>query len=280
MVEVSPFPSPSPGSDGLPPDDDDREIRSGVSKKRTLNAHKKRQLPQRQTRDVSVNLNNNNNLPRSSPGFSPPPIVLVCVPIDVPQLVADLAAVLDLPLDAFINPTFTTSPCQFTVVIVGTLNQTQIDALSAFLDDTSTLENLAGVNIVDAFVERDLCPNDPRKKDPGICGCGVADYDEFGHRVAKCAGCPGGNIDSDRDGVPDCLDGCPHNPDLIEPGPCLCNNCEGGHLLELTAHFNSAVRRKIAQKQVQTLNTQTQTREKKASKLSEKALLRGQRRRT
>jgi RHS repeat-associated protein len=40
----------------------------------------------------------------------------------------------------------------------------------------------------------DVCPSDPYKSDPGICGCGVAD------------------IDSDGDGVADCIDQCPDTP--------------------------------------------------------------------
>jgi len=41
----------------------------------------------------------------------------------------------------------------------------------------------------------DLCPDDPDKTEPGICGCGVAD------------------LDSDGDGVPDCVDQCPDSAD-------------------------------------------------------------------
>ena len=50
----------------------------------------------------------------------------------------------------------------------------------------------------------DLCPNDPEKLLPGICGCGVSD------------------IDSDGDGTPDCIDGCPGDPNKTEPGVCGC----------------------------------------------------------
>ena len=40
----------------------------------------------------------------------------------------------------------------------------------------------------------------------GLCGCGQ----------------PENGIDSDADGVPDCLDGCPLDPIKIAPGICRC----------------------------------------------------------
>ncbi|MFM1803807.1 MAG: Cellulosome-anchoring protein precursor, partial [Planctomycetota bacterium] len=43
----------------------------------------------------------------------------------------------------------------------------------------------------------DLCPDDPNKTIPGVCGCGVPD------------------IDTDSDGVLDCNDECPTDPTLI-----------------------------------------------------------------
>ena len=50
----------------------------------------------------------------------------------------------------------------------------------------------------------DNCPNDPKKVEPGICGCGIPD------------------IDTDGDGSLDCNDGCPDDPDKIEPGVYGC----------------------------------------------------------
>ncbi|MFC1929214.1 hypothetical protein ACFLXK_06465, partial [Chloroflexota bacterium] len=60
----------------------------------------------------------------------------------------------------------------------------------------------------------DLCPSDPAKTEPGICGCGVAD------------------TDSDGDGTADCLDQCPSDPAKTEPGICGCGtpdsaDCDG-----------------------------------------------------
>ncbi|MDG2200040.1 MAG: hypothetical protein P8K80_02515, partial [Phycisphaerales bacterium] len=42
----------------------------------------------------------------------------------------------------------------------------------------------------------------------GVCGCGTPD------------------VDSDSDGVLDCEDGCPNDPDKIEPGACGCGTPE------------------------------------------------------
>ncbi len=50
----------------------------------------------------------------------------------------------------------------------------------------------------------DGCPNDPGKSAPGVCGCGVPDYD------------------GDSDGTPDCNDLCPSDPEKIAPGVCGC----------------------------------------------------------
>ncbi|HVY40240.1 MAG TPA: hypothetical protein VHM31_20010, partial [Polyangia bacterium] len=48
----------------------------------------------------------------------------------------------------------------------------------------------------------DLCPSDPAKTVPGLCGCGVSDQD------------------GDGDGVPDCLDACPTDPTRSQAGTC------------------------------------------------------------
>ena len=51
----------------------------------------------------------------------------------------------------------------------------------------------------------DKCPLDPKKIEPGICGCGKDD-----------------DADADGDGTPDCLDKCPADPNKTEPGDCGC----------------------------------------------------------
>ncbi len=50
----------------------------------------------------------------------------------------------------------------------------------------------------------DQCPDDPDKTAPGVCGCGTPD------------------IDTDGDGVMDCVDACPEDPDKSAPGECGC----------------------------------------------------------
>lgn len=50
----------------------------------------------------------------------------------------------------------------------------------------------------------DLCPADPAKTDPGLCGCGVED------------------TDTDLDGTPDCNDNCPNDAGKTGPGACGC----------------------------------------------------------
>jgi hypothetical protein len=56
---------------------------------------------------------------------------------------------------------------------------------------------------------QDLCPSDPFKIAPGVCGCGNVD------------------VDSDFDGTPDCNDQCPNDANKTVPGLCGCNLPEG-----------------------------------------------------
>jgi len=83
----------------------------------------------------------------------------------------------------------------------------------------------------------DLCPDDPAKIVPGVCGCGVADTDGDGDETADCndqcptnpqkavpgaCGCGVPDTDSDGDGIADCNDGCTNDPNKTAPGICGC----------------------------------------------------------
>ncbi len=83
----------------------------------------------------------------------------------------------------------------------------------------------------------DLCPNDPAKTAPGVCGCGVPDVDSDGDGVPDCkdecpkdpaktkkgaCGCGVADTDTDGDATPDCIDRCPNDPHKVEPGICGC----------------------------------------------------------
>ncbi|MBN1581201.1 MAG: cadherin-like domain-containing protein [Anaerolineae bacterium] len=83
----------------------------------------------------------------------------------------------------------------------------------------------------------DLCPLDPDKIEPGVCGCGTADTDTDLDGTPDCidqcpldpdkiepgiCGCGKPDTDTDGDGTPDCIDQCPLDPDKIEPGICGC----------------------------------------------------------
>ena len=53
-----------------------------------------------------------------------------------------------------------------------------------------------------------MCPDDPAKYLPGICGCHVSD------------------VDADGDGVPDCADECPNSVFKRAPGACGCDTAD------------------------------------------------------
>jgi Thrombospondin type 1 domain len=56
----------------------------------------------------------------------------------------------------------------------------------------------------------DLCPGNPNKIVPGLCGCELAE-----------------TRDRDGDTVPDCIDECPLDPLKTSPGQCGCGEVEG-----------------------------------------------------
>lgn len=78
-------------------------------------------------------------------------------------------------------------------------------------DPTKIFPGICGCNKPDADFDNDgvydcndLCPTDPNKVDPGICGCNQPD------------------IDRDGDNVVDCEDLCPDDPNKTAPGICGC----------------------------------------------------------
>jgi Zn-dependent metalloprotease len=83
----------------------------------------------------------------------------------------------------------------------------------------------------------DGCPDDPGKRAPLSCGCGMPETDSDRDGVADCVdgcpadpaktapgfcGCGAPEPDGDGDGVPDCADGCPRDPGKSAPGACGC----------------------------------------------------------
>ena len=61
---------------------------------------------------------------------------------------------------------------------------------------------------IETEVVQDLCPADPSKLEPGICGCGIPD------------------VDTDGDGFADCVDVCPNDPlnnEVYPVGGCFVN---------------------------------------------------------
>lgn len=89
----------------------------------------------------------------------------------------------------------------------------------------------------------DLCPDDPEKTFPGVCGCGVQDeLDADGDGSANCqdrcafdsyktvlgqCGCGTPDTDSDFDGTADCNDQCSLDAAKVSPGVCGCGTSDG-----------------------------------------------------
>ncbi|GEM_PF-1990694 len=89
--------------------------------------------------------------------------------------------------------------------------------------------------------EVDLCPDNDSKTIPGVCGCGMPDLDTDGDGILDCVdscpndaekihpgvcGCGNSDDDTDGDSVPDCVDKCPDNKDKVDEGECGCDVSE------------------------------------------------------
>jgi hypothetical protein len=83
----------------------------------------------------------------------------------------------------------------------------------------------------------DSCPNDQKKTEPKVCGCGVAETDTDADFTPDCAdecksdpnktsagqcGCGKTEEDSDNDGTADCKDSCPFDNSKTSAGVCGC----------------------------------------------------------
>lgn len=107
-------------------------------------------------------------------------------------------------------------------------------------DDFNTGNDPASFTWVGAFSaiqNPDFCVDDPRKTEPGVCGCGIPDVDTDGDGVFNCneqcvddgsktepgiCGCGVSDVDIDQDGIADCIDICEQDPLKSEPGICGC----------------------------------------------------------
>ncbi|TNF38263.1 MAG: DUF5011 domain-containing protein [Deltaproteobacteria bacterium] len=121
-------------------------------------------------------------------------------------------------------------------VVSGEVNRVVITQV----DDCCRENNLRVARVVlngEIVVPDDLCPDDPNKTEPGVCGCGVADTDSDADGALDCeeacpadpsktepgvCGCGVADVDSDGDGALDCQDECASDPDKIDAGVCGC----------------------------------------------------------
>lgn len=99
------------------------------------------------------------------------------------------------------------SPCSCSGVVCLPTESCHVGG--SCIDGVCTYIDSDGDGVCDAD---DLCPTDPQKTEPGICGCDISDWD------------------TDGDSVADCWDRCPaDNPDdANNDGCCDSAICEGG----------------------------------------------------
>ena len=110
-----------------------------------------------------------------------------------------------------------------------------------FLISASLMIGLNGCEDSGDDISSDLCPEDPNKTGPGVCGCGVSDDDLNNNTIPDCfeqdmdlcpedpaktlpgvCGCGVADTDTDGDTLPDCLDACPEDPLKTSQGFCGC----------------------------------------------------------
>jgi len=92
------------------------------------------------------------------------------------------------------SPTTTTTlPPTTTTTLEPTTTTTLPPTPTTTLPSTPTT-TLAPTTTTTTLPSEDLCPDDPNKTEPGVCGCGISD------------------VDSDSDGLEDCIDNAPYNP--------------------------------------------------------------------
>jgi hypothetical protein len=97
----------------------------------------------------------------------------------------------------------------------------------------------------------DLCPTDPEKEEPGVCGCGATDEDSDADQTPDCqdecpqdeakteAGeCGCGAAEPNGLGITVCGDSCPEDVDKIEPGVCGCGTADTDTDADLVADCN------------------------------------------
>lgn len=114
---------------------------------------------------------------------------------------------------------------------------------SSYTDNLTPVYPVKRTRTPDEILERerllndDLCPADPLKTEPGVCGCGVPDIDSDNDGIMDCndscpadplktepgvCGCGIPDVDVDGDGIMDCTDLCPDDPLKTAPGVCGC----------------------------------------------------------
>lgn len=88
-----------------------------------------------------------------------------------------------------------------------------ISCVQADIGEESIVDKRDGEMEIDSdpvqYMDDFNCKNDPLKDEPGVCGCGVPD------------------VDSDQDGVMDCVDECPADPNKMKSGICGCGISDG-----------------------------------------------------